>query len=359
MTHLSEPGHPGQNRPPQPPPPPLYDPPQQRHPHEMEFAQRRIHVAAHHRGADATAIGQLLLYIPHLLCSLAAVLLVSLLLGELWFLLLLAWLASGALVFHRPTESVLARWLFRLRYPTPEEQARLEPVWQEVTARAGVDGRDYRLWVEDSHDLNAMAAASHIVGVTSFALHRIPSGQLAAVLAHELGHHVGGHAWSSLLGYWYSLPGHAALRLCRAVLRLCAAVLRRVLEAFPFAGLIAGLFLLLVSAAMTWATLATLYGLPLLIPAVPYLLAAVGRRAELRADRQAAALGFAPMLAEVLRQNATGVRPTQDKYGAAALAPGHGPVPVDQRGALTRLLDTHPPYHVRLHHLRPYLEPQG
>ncbi|MBO8191406.1 M48 family metalloprotease [Streptomyces oryzae] len=324
----------------------------------MEFAQRRIHVAAHQRGMDATAVGGLLLYIPHVLCSLVAVLLISLLLGELWFLLLLAWLASGALVFHRPTESVLARWLLRLRYPTPEEHARLEPVWREVTARAGVDGRNYQLWVEDSRDLNAVAAAGHIVGVTSFALHRIPSGQLAAVLAHELGHHVGGHAWSSLLGYWYSLPGHAALRLCRALLRLCGAVLYGVLRAFPFAGLICGIVLLVLFTGLAWATIATLYGLPLLIPAVPYLLAAVGRRSELRADQQAAALGFAPMLAEVLRQSMPVAQPAQGQYGTAALTPASG-LPPDQRGTLARLLDTHPPYHVRLHHLRPYLEPRS
>lgn len=100
------------------------------------------------------------------------------------------WLASGALAFHRPTEDLLARYLLGLRRPMPPEAARLEPVWREVTAVAGVDGAVYQLWVEESDDLNAYAAAGHIVGVTRFALEQLPSGQLAAVLAHELGHHM-------------------------------------------------------------------------------------------------------------------------------------------------------------------------
>ena len=118
----------------------------------------------------------------------------SLFFGDLAILVIIAWILSGALVFHRPTESALARPLLHLRYPTPQERAKLEPVWREVTARAGVEGRNYELWVEDSDGLNAVAAAGHIVGVTRFAMNELPNGELAAVMAHELGHHVGGHA---------------------------------------------------------------------------------------------------------------------------------------------------------------------
>ncbi|MFL4489749.1 M48 family metalloprotease [Streptomyces sp. VTCC 41912] len=94
----------------------------------------------------------------------------------------------------------LARHLLNLRHPTPGELNRLEPLWREVTARTGVDGRAYELWIEDSDHLNSLAAASHILGVTRFSLERLSDGQLAAVLAHELGHHVRGHAWSFILG---------------------------------------------------------------------------------------------------------------------------------------------------------------
>lgn len=99
--------------------------------------------------------------------------------------------------------------LYRLRYPTPEEDRKLRSAWRRVTARAGVDADAYQLWVEDSTGINAMAAAGHIVGVTSHSLRTLTPGKLAGVLAHELGHHVGGHAWSSLLTFWYALrkPG--------------------------------------------------------------------------------------------------------------------------------------------------------
>ncbi|BFO14462.1 hypothetical protein SHKM778_08500 [Streptomyces sp. KM77-8] len=223
----------------------------------------------------------------------------------------MAWLASGALVFHRPTESALARHLLRLRYPTPQERARIEPVWREVTARAGVEGRNYELWVEDSDSLNAVAAAGHIVGVTRFAMNQLPNGELAAVLAHELGHHIGGHAWSGLLGYWYALPGRIAWRVLRAVTEF----LFRVSRVFSCFGV---LFLGLLVAAVAITTISTLYGIPLLILGLPYALAAVGRRSELRADRHAAALGFAPMLAAVLEKLHF------QEQQAAALAAAHG-----------------------------------
>ncbi|MEV6701287.1 M48 family metalloprotease [Streptomyces sp. NPDC051453] len=69
----------------------------------------------------------------------------------------------------------------------------------------------YELVIENSTDLNAMAAAGHVVGVTTYALNRIPSSNLAAVLAHELGHHTGCHAWAGLLGYWLLAAGQDRL----------------------------------------------------------------------------------------------------------------------------------------------------
>ncbi|MFI2259788.1 M48 family metalloprotease [Streptomyces tubercidicus] len=68
--------------------------------------------------------------------------------------------------------------------------------------------------------LNALAAAGHIVGVTRFSLERLSDGQLAAVLAHELGHHVRGHAWSSLPAQWYAVPGRLVWAVVRKLIRL-------------------------------------------------------------------------------------------------------------------------------------------
>lgn len=174
--------------------PPHPDPPDD----DLDYRHRsgRVHYSAHQRGVDATALGQLILLLPGTLMSLLVLLLLSggldAWLGVPLWIPPVVWLASGALLFHRPTEDLLARHLLRLHRPMPDEYARLAPVWREVTARAGVDGRTYELWVEDSDHLNAYAAAYHIVGVTRFALDHLPSSQLAAVLAHELGHHTGG-----------------------------------------------------------------------------------------------------------------------------------------------------------------------
>ncbi|MFF7186230.1 M48 family metalloprotease [Streptomyces sp. NPDC008222] len=342
------PPHPPQAGPTPPPPVPPTTPPlspdDPAHPHHISTHHGRVHLSKDQRRTDATAVGNLLLHLPNFLCSLFVVALVSAFFGKFAVLVILAWLASGALVFHRPTESALARHLLRLRYPTPQERAKLEPVWRTVTARAGIEGRTYELWVEDSEGLNAVAAAGHIVGVTRFAMNQLPNGELAAVLAHELGHHVGGHAWSSLLGYWYALPGRVAWRLLKAFSGFAFKVSR----AFGCFGVA---FVVLFTGGLALATVSTLYGLPLLLLGVPYTLAAVGRRSELRADEHAAALGFAPMLAAVLHK-----LHQQEQRTAAELAARNGGVPVAE-GTLGRLLSSHPDYHTRLHHLEPYLRP--
>ncbi|WP_329276069.1 M48 family metalloprotease [Streptomyces sp. NBC_01451] len=290
-------------------------------------------------------MGNLLLYLPNFLCSLLVVSMFSLFFGDLAFLVIIAWILSGALVFHRPTESAIARRLLHLRHPTPQERAKLEPVWREVTARAGVEGRNYELWVEDSDGLNAVAAAGHIVGVTRFAMNELPNGELAAVMAHELGHHVGGHAWSGLLGYWYAQPGRLAWRFLRAF----SVIVFKVSRAFSCFGV--GL-VVLVLGGIAMATISTLYGLPLLILGVPYALAAVGRRAELRADEHAAALGFAPMLASVLDK----LHQEEQRQTAALAALNNGVAP--EESPLSKLLSSHPDHHTRLHHLQPYLQQQ-
>ncbi|MFE3384468.1 M48 family metalloprotease [Streptomyces anulatus] len=309
----------------------------------------RLYLSSRHRRLDATALGQLALRLPGFILSLATVLLAALLLDFCWgvpfWAPTLLWLASGALVFHHPTEDLFARHALKLRYPLPGELARLQPVWREVSGRAGIDGSRYRLWVEDRDDLNAFAAAGHIVGVTRFALERLSSAQLAAVLAHELGHHTGGHSWSGLLGYWYALPGRAACRAGRAVLVRAVAATRRTSRLLA-AVLTVGILI------MAFGPGTALLALPLLLLALPYAMAALSRRAELRADRHAASLGFAPMLVEAL----------QSMESSETLPSGTPLPPASERrgirpGPLSYLLDSHPDYATRLHHLRSYLEP--
>ncbi|MGW1936342.1 M48 family metalloprotease [Streptomyces goshikiensis] len=301
----------------------------------------RLTYRARQRSVDATAWLGLALHLPAFLLGLGLVLALSLLL-DAWlglpaWLPALLWLASGALVFNRTVEDRLARHLLRLHRPLPHELAVLDPVWREVTARAGIDGSRYQLWIEDSRDLNAFAAAGHLVGVTRYAVENLPRSQLAAVLAHELGHHTGGHAWAALLARWYALPARAAWQLA---VRLWPRTAR---------GLSHGTTLALTAAAcwLAYLTLTATYGLPLLLLALPWLSAAVTRRGELRADAHAAALGFGPMLAALLER----VLAEEEERERRENASPRG------AGAFARLLSSHPDHRTRLHHLRPYLRP--
>ncbi|WCN02673.1 M48 family metalloprotease [Streptomyces sp. M92] len=304
----------------------------------------RVHVAERQRGADATAVWQLATQIPGFLVSLAVVAVFTFttfgpVMGPV---LLLAWLASGALVFHRPTELLFARRVLELRAPLAEERTRLEPIWREVTARAGIEGDTYELMIENSTDLNASAAAGHIVGVTTYALNRIPSSNLAAVLAHELGHHTGGHAWAGLLGYWYSLPGRIAWAVARGFARAALAVSR------VFSVAATGVLYLFLGCVLVAAFMAVPYiAVPLV--AAPHLLAYAGRQGELRADQAAAALGFAPQLTEVLHH----FQAEEDTAKALAAAQGQW---LKQPSGLAKLLSSHPDNYTRMRALEPHLQ---
>ncbi|MGW7609631.1 M48 family metalloprotease [Streptomyces sp. NPDC054766] len=331
--------------PPQPQPAPFVPRPAVA-PDDLDYRHQgsRVHLASHQRGADATALGQLATQIPGALVSLAVVSALALgLFGTVvGWLVVVAWLASGSLVFHRPTELRFARHVLKLRTPLAEERARLEPIWREVTARAGIEADTYELMVENSDDLNAVAAAGHVVGVTTYSLNRIPSSNLAAVLAHELGHHTGGHAWAGLLGYWYSLPGRLAWAFTRGMARIALAV------AGVFSAAATGLLILFMGMFVLTGFLVAWYiTVPLVV--APYLLAYAGRLGELRADQQAAALGFAPEMAEVLHH----FQAEEDAAKAAAVAQGKK---LQEPGGLARLLSTHPDNYTRLRALEPYLQ---
>ncbi|WP_106431215.1 M48 family metalloprotease [Streptomyces sulphureus] len=328
--------------------------------HEDFRRSGRVHLAKRQRGIDATAVVHLLLHLPSFLASLAIMaLLFHALLPAMAWLGVLLWLASGALAFHRPTERALARHLLALRHPTPMERIQLEPLWREVTARTGVEGRAYELWIEDSEHLNALAAAGHIVGVTRFSLENLSGGQLAAVLAHELGHHVRGHAWSSLLAQWYAVPGRLAWSAVKRLVQLLAASSRRSMGCWvPALLLVVGSIVVVIAVSYWFVALA--------LVVLPYLLAAVARRAELRADQHAAASGFGPMLAEVLHMMQAAERDS-GRVTASALS-GCGATASTITGARARgrgrslsgaLLSSHPDYYTRLHHLAPYLRGRG
>ncbi|MFB8282658.1 M48 family metalloprotease [Nocardia colli] len=268
---------------------------------------------------------------------------------------LIVFVASGIAVFLRPAEYVIARAFFRYRQPTVPEQQRLDHIWGLVTRRAGVRADKYRLWLEDSDDLNASAAAGHIVAVTRGAL-TVPPLQLEALLAHELGHHLGGHSWATLLTYWYSLPGRLLVRALRWSTQLVFALVtgftlgaaggalggRVGSETANFLiGIVVRLFPLLWLALITWFFY-LIHPLLVLLWAVPFALAWFGRHQEIDADRVAAQLGYGPALLEVL-------------YGW--LQAGHDDAR-RRNGLRASMFASHPSCAARIHALERYLNIQ-
>lgn len=273
------------------------------------------------RRADLSTLASLVLALPWFVFSLTVVGMVGLGIGALVgnttvvpILCMVLWLASGVLIFYRPVEVAVARFFLRARRPTPSERERLEHAWIEVTQSAGRDGGKYQLFIEDSDALNAYAASGHIVTVTRKTLEAMPHHHLAAVLAHELGHHLGGHPWSNLLAYWYSVPARLLTRVLRLVLRLVVslfsmlfAVVARMPGLASFVAKVITWSLLLfvlffvtvlmltaVRSGQVWAppTVALIVLTPLILPWL-------ARRSEYRADRIAANLGYGHALVEV------------------------------------------------------------
>lgn len=255
------------------------------------------------RGVHATTATELLLNIPSFLLSLLVVYLVAQLVAAisgatvLVYVIVAAWLGSGLLVVWRPVEDAVAVVVLRLRRPTPGEQQVLDAAWSAVSQSAGVDGDAYRLWVEESDEINAIAANGRTIAVTRWAL-RLPPRQLEAILAHELGHHLAGHTWIAFLGYWYSLPGRAAKAVVWFLLWLIVGV------SFQFGWIGALLGVTFALAVLCVGAVAVLYFPPLLLVfALPFLLALVMRHGELHADRVAAQLGYGQPLLELLHQD--------------------------------------------------------
>ncbi|MFF9914003.1 M48 family metalloprotease [Streptomyces sp. NPDC013457] len=287
------------------------------------------------RRADATALTTLLLMLPNFLGSALVVLLLSALMpAGVDIAFIVAWLASGALVFYRPAERLFAKTLLKWREPTGAELAALRPLWDEVMRRANIAKPPYELWIEDRDEINAAAAAGHMVGVTRWSLNRLEPDELAAVLAHEFGHHRGGHAWAGLLGQWYGLLGRFAMYVARWVMMgiLIAA------QVLPILGCLVGLVFVAVVIGITVA-----FPPVLVVLVTPYLLAWAGRAAELRADRTAAELGYGPQLHAVL----SGWQEQGADTGRA------------NAKLLARLMETHPPMHQRIRELEKFAAAAG
>jgi Zn-dependent protease with chaperone function len=237
------------------------------------------------------SIAELVLGVPWLIWSFGVVCSISVIFfnGFLAVLVVALWLLSGFLILWPPMEDYLARYLFRLRRPTMLEQQKLDIAWRAVCARVNINPQYYHLWIEEADSVNGYAMAGRTIAVTRWALNALPPRQLQAVLAHELGHHRGGHPWAALVAFWYALPGRMIVGAVRAILRRAAQVpaLGCLVGGVLFLGF-AGLFLdsLIFGHGWGWAFYAIL---PFLVP-IP--LAWFSRRTELAADMVAAELGY-------------------------------------------------------------------
>jgi Zn-dependent protease with chaperone function len=198
-------------------------------------------------------------------------------------LVIAGWTLTGALIFVPAVERLLARVLLRVRSPTEAELAVMDGAWRRVCFRAGVHPERYLLRIENSRALNASAAGGHIVVVTAAAL-GLPPEHLEAVLAHELGHHLGGHAFVGLLHAWFGLP----LRIVTRVVNGLTRVVSIILAIFrPFSIIIYGLSLMVAVVMACFALVVWVFlAIPVMVSTV------IGRRSELRADRTAVQLGY-------------------------------------------------------------------
>jgi len=234
----------------------------------------------------------LLLAIPWAIWSFGVVCSFSaLILDGFWAVLLVAlWILSGFVIFWSPLEDYLARFLFRLRRPTSLEQQKLAAAWGAVCQIVNLNPAYHKLWVEEADSINGMAMAGRSIAVTRWAINTLTPRQLQATLAHELGHHQGGHPWAGLVAFWYGLPGRGVVAAVRWAFQKAAQVpaLGCLFVGF-FVCAYAGLFMysLVYHAGWGWAVYSLL---PIFVP-IP--LAWFSRRAELMADHVAADLGYA------------------------------------------------------------------
>lgn len=210
----------------------------------------------------------------------------------LTWLLPLLWIVTGGFLFYPPVERVFVRSFMGVRKPTARELRSLQPIWARVTASAGADAGAFILGVQDSPELNASAAAGRSVAVTAGALEQLEGRHLEAVLAHELGHHLGGHPIAALWNYWVALPG----RFFNHLVRRLYGFFNTILRIFSFRG---WLFSVAFVAIMGIALLLSAPWL-ILVLLVPVGLAAASRASEVAADKIAVQLGYGPAMVEVL-----------------------------------------------------------
>ena len=240
--------------------------------------------------------------------------------GDFWLWMVLYF---GAFVMVLvPGLEFLQVWLVcpQSRKPSPEELARMTPLWERVLARVGKGKRRrYHLRVSDDVRVNAAAGGGSLVIVSTRALRSLPDSQLEAVLAHEFGHHVGFHPIMLLLQQWMARPLDWASRLSVTVHNLLAWLSGWGMH--PLAFVLVWVAILAIRAA--------LLVLDIIVKTAALLLLFLGRQAEYKADTVATKLGYGrPLIAALTHM---------EERQEVAHAHDEAPAPTSP------FWDTHPP----------------
>ena len=227
--------------------------------------------------------------------------------------------ASVVLMAIRPVDRRVGRLMTGGREPDQDERERLERLLDAVGAQAGIDAGGFHLLVQDDDSLNAAAGGGHVILVTRGAL-TLPDDQLAAILAHEVGHHRDLLPVMTALMWWSRLPALPIRWAARALRAVIARTVARLRSPFGWLAIPLELVVILVQLSLLW-----------LVYLADIAAAWVSRIAEFAADRRAADWGFAVPLATAL----------------GAIAGDHGP-----HSRLDRLFEDYPPTSERVQRLR-------
>jgi hypothetical protein len=205
-----------------------------------------------------------------------------------------AWLLIGVVLAWFPIERLPAALLRRLRVAGPRDAGLLTEALVPIAHVAGVDTSDYALRVESATAATSTSSSARTLVVTTWSLD-LPVESLRGVVAHELGRLLGRPAYLDRLGFWCALPARVVLWLVRqafALLFRISVVIGWIATTLVISTVAVGftqgtsdlVFSLGVSAFVIW----------------PWLLAWLNRAEVVRADRQAARLGYGRELTDVL-----------------------------------------------------------
>lgn len=218
---------------------------------------------------------------------------------------LLGWLASGAMLMSRFGERLAVRAGARFRRPTKTQATLLKPVWRSALGRCGLDPADVDLYVQHGSAPNAYATGRRSIAITTGALaefhaRRLDEESLVAVVVHELGHLAARSTQFVPLTMWLAAPWRFGSRL---VIGIAMATVGRRQPKRLLAGVVTAGVVIAVAHSVQrqqWGAVSVLCALALCAVACPLADAAVSRHSEYAADRFAARHGLGPQLVTAL-----------------------------------------------------------